>query len=86
MGLHHGHRAVALGCKFSDHVRGDAGSDACAVPKDSLMTDESHLCECGRPDELDNPHRHNFDWACVYWIAGEPSIEGINRVIEGRQK
>ena len=32
---------------------------------------EAKLCECDRPDEADNPHRHEKDMACVYWLAGD---------------
>lgn len=31
------------------------------------------LCECDRPDLADDPHRHERDVACIYWIAGRPS-------------
>jgi hypothetical protein len=30
------------------------------------MTDED-LCECDRPDERDNPHRHVRSFACELW-------------------
>lgn len=34
---------------------------------------EQDLCECDRPDERDNPHRHDKTMACIYWMAGRPS-------------
>ncbi len=35
---------------------------------------ENDLCECDRPDQRDEPHRHKIDVACVYWMAGRPSV------------
>lgn len=45
---------------------------------------DADLCECDRPDESDNPHRHKLDEACVYWIAGRPGSDAIKAAIEGR--
>lgn len=44
---------------------------------------EDDLCECDRPDESDNPHRHERDMACVYWIAGRPKFELILGAFDG---
>lgn len=42
---------------------------------DIISRSEMNLCECDRPDQRDNPHRHILDIACVYWMAGRPSVE-----------
>lgn len=41
------------------------------------MSEEETLCECDRPDLGDDPHRHIFSAACIYWIAGRPSKERL---------
>jgi hypothetical protein len=46
---------------------------------------DADMCECDRPDEADNPHRHTFDVACVYWIAGRPSLARRRAAAEGRR-
>lgn len=45
---------------------------------------DDDLCECDRPDRADDPHRHAFDVACVYWLAGRPSRERIVAAVERR--
>ena len=47
----------------------------------AIEESERELCECDRPDELDNPHRHKFDVACVYWRASPSSVEDRKRVL-----
>ena len=42
---------------------------------DVISRSENSLCECDRPDQRDEPHRHTLDVACVYWMAGRPSVE-----------
>lgn len=34
---------------------------------DAVARSEANLCECDRPDELDNPHRHTRDEVCEKW-------------------
>lgn len=51
------------------------GGVACSplVPR----RNDDDLCECNRPDEADNPHRHTFDVACLYWLAGRPTPDDL---------
>lgn len=37
------------------------------------MTDDD-LCECDRPDERDNPHRHERTIECARWSEGKASV------------
>jgi hypothetical protein len=36
------------------------------------------LCECDRPDEKDNPHRHELSVACIYWERAKKAEEELN--------
>lgn len=40
---------------------------------DVISRSENGLCECDRPDQMENPRRHTLDVACVYWSASRPS-------------
>lgn len=48
-----------------------SASAAVAAAHAAVARAEARMCECDRPDEADNPHRHNKDMACVYWLAGD---------------
>lgn len=50
-------------------------TDASSRARDAVSRSENKLCECDRPDQRDEPHRHTLDVACVYWMAGRPSVE-----------
>ena len=52
----------------------------------AVAESEAKLCECDRPDELENPHRHDFDVACVYWQAGRPSYSARQEVLRKHYK
>jgi len=52
--------------------------------RDAMTASDTDPCECDRPDEADNPHRHTFDVACVYWIAGRPDLASRRAAFEGR--
>lgn len=48
-------------------------TDAKSRVRDAIARSENDLCECDRPDTLDDPHRHTLTVACIYWMAGRPS-------------
>lgn len=51
--------------------------------RDVVARSEEKLCECDRPDLSDDPHRHEKDMACIYWLAGRPSQQRLVMAFEG---
>jgi len=51
---------------------------------DAIRRSEEKMCGCDRPDKADDPHRHEFDVACLYFQAGSPTEDRIRQVLLDR--
>lgn len=67
---------IPIGLSFSGYSA-EPVETASERAKRIVAEAEAKLCECDRPDESDNPHRHDKSEVCVFWAWIKPEIEKL---------